>query len=53
MILRPDGTYDFIGVANYDRFTGNVVYTGQDRPAETPEVCLSNVEEIIFRPPIA
>jgi hypothetical protein len=53
MILRTDGTYDLIGTADYDRITGNVVYTGHDRPETTPEVCLSNIEEIVFRPPIA
>jgi alpha-glucosidase (family GH31 glycosyl hydrolase) len=48
MLLRPDGTYEALGVANYDMHTNRMVYLGLQHPQSTPEVCLSFVEEIIF-----
>lgn len=48
MIHRPDGTYDLMGVANYDMHTNRMIYDDANRPEGTPEVCLSNIEEIIF-----
>jgi hypothetical protein len=45
MLLRPDGTYDLMGVANYDMHTNRMIFS---RGEELPDVCLSNIEEIIF-----
>lgn len=47
-VLRPDATIDRIGTAVFDMHTSRMIYTGADRHADVPEVCLTYVEEIIF-----
>ena len=48
MLHRPDGTYDLMGVADYDMHTNRMIYSRVTRPVDLPEVCLSNIEEIVF-----
>ena len=54
-LLRPDGTFDELGLAEFDQYTNRMVYDYNNAILHNDaafSVCLGFVQEIIFRPSI-
>ena len=51
-LIRPDMTYEDLGVARFNAATDRIEYTGLRNPENTPEVCLSYIQEIKLIPTI-
>jgi hypothetical protein len=54
-LIKPDQTYDELGIALFDQNTNRLVFDPQhpfNKFRQVP-VCLSNIQEIDFRPAIA
>jgi hypothetical protein len=51
-LIRPDMTYEDLGVARFNAANDRIEYTGPRNPEITPEVCLSYIQEIKLIPTI-